>query len=345
MDRYPTDVSPDQPIREGTEGPVFQWTATRLPAYGTSTLLHVAVGLIAWFLSMQVADLRGEERFRYKSDVVRDPVVKIDQSRRAPAPAVLADKTKTLLDKALKEAEKEAGDNGRGFYKPGGDSFLKEIYDLPKFCAVDGPLDPMKVFGTGGSGGKKGGIPGLGSGTRGGGRGGLFPPLEEEQPCKIVYIVDRSGSMTDSLDIVKYELKESLGTLSEGDQFHVIFFSSGPPVEMPTRRLVNATERDVRMAFDFVDNVVAQGETDPTKAIERAFACKPDVIYLLTDGEFDRGIIDLVARLSAGGTTKVNTIGFLYTSGTEVLKEIASKTGGEFKLVTEKDLETIVRRR
>ena len=112
---------------------------------------------------------------------------------------------------------------------------------------------------------------------------------------------------------------------------------------MPTRRLVNATERNRQMAFEFIDGVVAQGETDPSKALERAFACKPDTIYLLTDGEFDRQIIDLVTRLDAGGDTKVNTIGFLYTSGEEVLKEIANKTGGSHKLITEKDLDTIVR--
>ena len=97
------------------------------------------------------------------------------------------------------------------------------------------------------------------------------------------------------------------------------------------------------MASEFIDGVVPQGETDPSKAIERAFACKPEVIYLLTDGEFDRQIIDLCKRLNAGGKVTVHTIGFLNQSGADVLKQIAKENGGNFKQVTEKDLADLAR--
>ena len=130
-------------------------------------------------------------------------------------------------------------------------------------------------------------------------------------PNKIVFVLDRSGSMTCSIDYVKYELKRSIGTLDEKSEFHVIFYSSGPPVEMPTRRLVAATERNKKLAFEFIDSIIAQGETDPSKAIEQAFAAGPDTIYLLTDGEFDKAIVDLVKRLNAEKKVKVHTICFL----------------------------------
>jgi hypothetical protein len=107
---------------------------------------------------------------------------------------------------------------------------------------------------------------------------------------------------------------------------------------MPTRRLVNATERNKQLAFEFVDGVIAQGETDPSKALERAFACNPDTIYLLTDGEFDRAIIDLVKRLNTGGKVSVHTIGFLYRTGETVLKQIAAENSGNYKFVSEEDL-------
>jgi len=155
---------------------------------------------------------------------------------------------------------------------------------------------------------------------------------------KVVYIVDRSGSMTDSINAVKYELKRSIGELDENTEFHVIFYSSGPPVEMPTRRLVNATERNKQLAFEFIDGVVPQGETDPSKALERAFACGPELIYLLTDGEFDKTIVGLVKRLNVGGKITVHTIGFLYQSGEAVLKQIAEGNGGNYKFVSESDL-------
>ncbi|MGB3086348.1 MAG: VWA domain-containing protein [Phycisphaerae bacterium] len=158
-----------------------------------------------------------------------------------------------------------------------------------------------------------------------------------------VYVVDRSGSMTDSIKFVKWELKRSIGELNKGQKFHVIFYSSGPPLEMPTRRLVSATDRNKEMAFEFIDNIIAEGQTDPSKALERAFACRPELIYLLTDGEFDKANVGLVKRLNAASKVKVHTIGFLYRIGEVVLKRIADENGGNYKFVSERDLEDLVR--
>jgi hypothetical protein len=175
------------------------------------------------------------------------------------------------------------------------------------------------------------------------GRGGpdeIFPPNEEAR--KIVFVVDRSGSMTDSIDYVKEDLKRSIGELPDDKEFHVLFYSSGPCVEMPMRRLVNATERNKAFAYEFIDGIIAQGETDPSDALRRAFAVRPEVIYLLTDGEFDRAIVGLVRGLNAGGRVRVHTIGFLYTwpgtSAEGVLKQIAAENGGNYKFVSEGDL-------
>jgi len=90
--------------------------------------------------------------------------------------------------------------------------------------------------------------------------------------------------------------------------------------------------------MDFIDDVVAMGETDPSRAIDRAFAVRPDLVYLLTDGEFDRAVIGQIGRLNAGGKVRVHTIGFVYTSGEEVLKEIAAGNGGLYKFVSTDDL-------
>jgi len=160
---------------------------------------------------------------------------------------------------------------------------------------------------------------------------------------KVVFIVDRSGSMTDSIDFVKYELKRCIGVLSQEQQFYVIFYSSGPPVELPNRTLVHATVHNRQLAFEFIDGVIAQGETDPSKALERAFALGPDAICLLTDGEFDRAIIGLIKRLNVASTVRVHTIGFLYKTGEAVLKQIAQENNGAYKFVSEADLADIAR--
>ena len=155
---------------------------------------------------------------------------------------------------------------------------------------------------------------------------------------KIVYVTDRSGSMTDSLDYVKFELKRDIGELGEDTEFYVIFYSSGPPVEMPPRRLVVASERNKALAFEFIDGIVPQGETDPVESIKRAFAVGPELIYLLTDGEFDRSVVDLVKRLNTGDKVTVYTIGLIYRGGEEVLKQIAEQNNGNYVFVSEKAL-------
>jgi len=175
-------------------------------------------------------------------------------------------------------------------------------------------------------------------------RSAEFFAVKSGPAARVVFVVDRSGSMTDSIDYVKYELKRSIRALAEEQLFDVIFYSSGPFVEMPPRRLADATDRNKQVAVEFVDSVIAQGQTDPSGALERAFELQPDAIYLLTDGEFDKATVGLVKRLNAAGKVKVHTIGFIYRAGEPILKDIAAQNGGEYKFVTEKDLADLVKR-
>jgi hypothetical protein len=155
---------------------------------------------------------------------------------------------------------------------------------------------------------------------------------------KIVYIVDRSGSMTDSLDYVKNELKESIAKIDEETKFHVMFFSSGPVLELAGKGLLAASDRNKEMASKFIDGVVAQGETDPAPALKKAFDMSPDVIYLLTDGEFDKQVAPLIKKLNAQGKVVVHTIAFLYGDPGGILHRIAAENGGQFKFISQTDL-------
>ena len=172
---------------------------------------------------------------------------------------------------------------------------------------------------------------------------GFFGIATKDEAKKIVYVIDRSGSMTDSIDYLKFELKRSIGDLAEDQEFHVIFYSSGPDVEMPARRLVLATDENMQAALHFIDGITAHGQTDPSEALKRAFAVGPDVIYLLTDGEFAPAVADLVRRMSPDRKVQVNTIAFLYDFGRGVLIKIARENGGTYTFVSEKDLARLVR--
>jgi hypothetical protein len=297
---------------QGGMDTVMGWLALYVPSWGTSVLLHVAVVILACYMAW--AQESPPPVFEYKSAVVSEQ--------------------KHKTEKRLKQDQKLQ--QSRGKLRPNPTSIVRQFTQNPFPDVASNKLEQLEVIGVGGGGKEIGGFEGLGQGGR-----GFFGAGGDDEAAKIVYVVDRSGSMTDSIDFVKYELKRSIGELGEAKEFHVIFYSSGPPVEMPTRRLVNGTERNKQLAFEFIDGVIAQGETDPSKALERAFDAKPDLIYLLTDGEFDRAIIDLVKRLNVGEKVTVHTIGFLYKTGEAVLKQIAEQNHGSYKFVSEQDLATL----
>ena len=300
---------------EGAVDAAMAWISLYIPTWGTSVAMHVAVILLAALMITSTITIPDGEF------VVHATPAPPKTPRVARRPTT--DPPQTRGKMKLQEA-----------------SFVKLLTDRPApGTGVDKSLKDAPIIGINGN--PPGGGPpgGLGPTTR----GGPFPDAVEIGARKIVYVVDRSGSMTDSIDIVKNELRRSLLDLPGDGEFHVIFFSSGPPAEMPTRRLVAATERNRLLAFEFIDSVVAAQGTDPTQALERAFAARPEVIYLLTDGEFDREIVSLIRRLNAAGNVRVYTIGFLYNPDNRVLRDIAAQNGGEYKFISQGDLDAILR--
>jgi len=293
---------------QGTSDAALDWMALYVPSWGTSVLLHAAVILLAALFTWR--SYEEQPPFGYKLAAV---------SQRKPE----------VTEREWPKMQQPP----RGKMTPQLSSIVHHLKN-PIPDVADNRMEMLDVIGVGGGGKEPGGLEGLGPGDPGGTR--IFDVPEEAR--KIVYVVDRSGSMTDSIDDVQWELKRSIGELDEEKEFHVIFYSSGPPLEMPTRRLVSATDRNKEMAFEFIEGIIAEGETDPSKALERAFAVRPELVYLLTDGEFDRAIVGLVGGLNAAAKVKVHTIAFRYRIGEKVLKEIADGNGGNYKFVSGEDL-------
>jgi len=153
----------------------------------------------------------------------------------------------------------------------------------------------------------------------------------------VVYVVDRSGSMVLTLAALKRELKRSLRALQPMQKFHVIFFNAGEPLEAPGGRLVWATRANVQRCCRFIDTVFPEGRTNPASAIRRALALKPDLIYLLTDGDFDPQIVEQISALNTAGV-KINTIAYTSERGGILLRRIAARSGGVYRYVAEEEL-------
>jgi hypothetical protein len=158
---------------------------------------------------------------------------------------------------------------------------------------------------------------------------------------RIVYVVDRSGSMYETMDGVKTELKRSIKSLRRSQRFHIIFYNDiQNPEENPPRKLVSATTARKQEAFEFIDGVQAAGSTNPLSAIKRAFAVKPDLIYFLSDGVIPMAaeVLNVLDRLNPDRKVRVFTIAYVDRHGAELLETIAREHRGEFKYVSEHEL-------
>ncbi|HQY88553.1 MAG TPA: VWA domain-containing protein, partial [Tepidisphaeraceae bacterium] len=160
---------------------------------------------------------------------------------------------------------------------------------------------------------------------------------------KVVYVCDASGSIGTSVPrktALISELKKAIDQLDRSQFFNIVFFSVDDPIAFSNGELMQANSVNRQRAYDFLDKVVMSGQTDPIPAIKLAFRQKPELVYLLTDGEFTdvepQSVIDTVETLSSKNSVMISTIMLDNTSEAEqeTLRKIANMTGGEFSSVS-----------
>lgn len=207
-------------------------------------------------------------------------------------------------------------------------------------------------FGSGdsgiGSGSGKGGGPLAPFGVPGGGEG-IGPKSQfmgvGGNAMKIAYVCDASGTMFNAMDALRQQLYKSIADLKPVQGFNLFFFGGDGMQALQKGGLVMARTDNKRKAREFIARVNAVGSTNPFPAIEAAFATKPDLIYILTDG-FDNvasydDIVSLIARLNPDRKVKVNAI-LIQTRADStlesVMQKIATDNGGRFIIVPSSEM-------
>ncbi|HVP10494.1 MAG TPA: hypothetical protein VMV94_04810 [Phycisphaerae bacterium] len=208
-------------------------------------------------------------------------------------------------------------------------------------------LSRSDVVGIGDGGGVGKGGRGSGLGDRdlaGGGPVGTLWGVGEGQLAKsIVYVMDRSGSMAPTFSLLQRELMRAIGSLDSEQLFNVIWFNEGPATQLADRMLA-ATIENKRDAFAAIKRIIPSGQTEPVDAVRQGLTYKPDVLFLLSDGDFgedNERIVKLINQKNKHRTSIINTILFVYDTegdGERVLRAIADANGGTFKHVTEQDI-------
>lgn len=162
----------------------------------------------------------------------------------------------------------------------------------------------------------------------------------------VVYVIDRSGSMSDTFDLVRQEILRSIGRLKAKQTFHIILFSTGDDLrENKPKRLVAADIKNKRQAARFMKTISPEGSpTNPIPALRKAFNVlagakkRGKLIYMLTDGDFFNNdkVVREIGRINKSKKVLINTFLFCVRaeSAVNVLTTIARQNGGRFKFVS-----------
>jgi hypothetical protein len=202
-------------------------------------------------------------------------------------------------------------------------------------------------------------------GGRGGGGGGGKKELSDafkidKKVKSVVFVIDRSSSMAgtntsivdivkdrsnsisqNKLERVKAELIRAIDALDETQRFSVIFFNQDF-MPMPSSmskagklKLMNARNKEKQEAKEWISKVLPEGGTIPFPAMELAISAKPDLIVLLSDGEFAQDQVENILndnRLRGKAKPKpINCIGL--SENPRTLEEIANQSGGVYIFV------------
>jgi len=157
-----------------------------------------------------------------------------------------------------------------------------------------------------------------------------------------VFVIDRSQSMGSeglgAIAAAEVELLAALDKLQSNHQFQVVAYNQATTY-FQQRKLVSVSD-DSRLACrEFLANLAAFGATDHERAIMSALQLKPDVLYLLTDGDptltpAQRKRI----RDEARGRTTISSIQFGRIrpdeeSTRKALESLARENGGTYVFV------------
>lgn len=207
-------------------------------------------------------------------------------------------------------------------------------------------LNPGKIGHSSGTGGGGDLMAPFGP-AQGGGGANIFRsgPPGSVRPRSVAFLCDASGSMLSKFTELKRELDKAIEQLQPVQSFTIHFFSDNRAISF-SRQLLMATPENKLRALDFIDNVAPRGSTDPIPSLEMAFKERPQLIFLLTDGDFpdNAAVLKRIALLNRDHRIRINTIAFVGEGDSDtafitVLQQIARESGGIYRHVTQEELQ------
>jgi hypothetical protein len=173
---------------------------------------------------------------------------------------------------------------------------------------------------------------------------------------RFVYVFDRSDSMNGfggkPLRAAKAELIRSLQTMTERQQFQIIFYNDQPsPFRLAgiPGQMVPGEKSYLALAENHIRSIAAFGGTEHEGALKMALRMSPDVIFFLTDARIPRlsavELREIRNRADSIGTS-IHAIEFgpdPVPPRDSFLRELAAQNHGEYRYIDVRNLDRHIR--
>lgn len=104
----------------------------------------------------------------------------------------------------------------------------------------------------------------------------------------IVFVIDKSGSMSGKrIKRVQTALSSRLAHLTPKQSYSILLFDTKCCPLNGVPDLIPATKASIAQSQRSLSGIVGSGDTDPRKALEVAIRLRPELIIVLSDGDFD----------------------------------------------------------
>ena len=162
----------------------------------------------------------------------------------------------------------------------------------------------------------------------------------------VVFVLDRGNATHATFDAMKTACMNVIDAMKPDQTFQVIFWKldqENEPAIYPSALIRAGDKTEVKKLDQALEQITSFGQTDPSTALDKAFATNPTAIIIATGKPMDDIFVTAVMDARKSGTTKVHCVSLAEPSSGKAMREVAEKTGGTYKLASQAELQSVAR--